>query len=268
MMMYDCNNTRIFNGDCIEEMGNIQCGDVNLVVTSPPYNMTKRKGGISDKSFRYDIYKDWMPEHDYINWIIRVFDKFNFVLCEDGVVLFNFSYSIENPSLPYKLVSEILERTNFSLVDTIVWKKKFGIPFPANKYRLSRIWEFVFVFCKKGHENNFRINRKICKIGENEQPYYTVAHNFIEAKNNDGKNNLNQASFSTDFVDKLIDTYGVSGSTVLDPFMGTGTTGVSCKKNNLKFIGIEISKNQCEYAIKRISDSSCDVHLKRVKLFN
>lgn len=252
---------KIYNEDCLETIKNrLKQKSIDIVITSPPYNMTKRKGGVSD-SGRYDVYTDWKSEEEYIQWTNHLFQTLNYVLKDDGVILYNFSYSIENPSLPYKLVTAIEEETNFRLVDTIVWKKKCGIPFPANKYRLSRIFEYVFVFTKQGHMNNYTNNRRIKSVSEKTgQSYYEVAYNFIEADNNDGKCKLNQATFSSDLVKQLLNVYcnQEEKRVVYDPFMGTGTTAVGCidydeGKNRIEFFGSEISKEQCEYAEQRIA---------------
>lgn len=240
-------------GDCLEIMKTIPNNSIDLIITSPPYNMTKRKGGYADTG-RYDKYIDWKPENEYLCWIEDVFSSFGNVLVSNGVVLFNFSYSIENPSLPYKLVNQIEKYTPFVLVDTIIWKKNNGIPFPANKYRLSRIWEFIFVFVRKSEIKTFNINRKIKSISsKTKQKYYEVVYNYIEAKNNDEVCKLNQATFSSDMVTKLLNIYGKENITVLDPFMGTGTTGIACLKNNINFIGIELSQEQYEYSRKRLN---------------
>ena len=121
---------------------------VDTILCSPPYNMTHRKGGFADTG-RYDVYEDWKTEEDYLKWTIDLFNKFDLILNKQRSIIYNFSYSIENPSLPYKLVTEIVKNTNFDIVDTIIWKKKCGIPFPANGKRLSRNWEYVFVFVRK-----------------------------------------------------------------------------------------------------------------------
>ena len=251
MTVYADEKTLILQGDCVAELSNLN-EKADLIITSPPYNMTPRRGGYADKVKRYDSYNDWVPETQYLEWMVGCFDKMGDVLNDDGVILFNFSYSIENPSLPYKVVSEVVTKTEFALVDTIVWKKKNGVPFPANKHRLSRIWEFVFVFAKKGMENSFQIHKKVKKVSKKGQRYYEVVYNYVEARNNDGTNQLNQATFSTDLIGKLLNVYADENTVVLDPFMGTGTTGVSCRKRGIRFIGIELSEQQCEYATKRI----------------
>ena len=167
--------------------------------------------------------------------------------------IYNFSYSIENPSLPYKLVSAIEQKTEFTLIDTIIWKKKCGLPFPANGKRFSRNWEFVWVFVRKNEINSYENNRRIKSISEKTgQKYYEAIYNFVDAANNDGKCPYNQATYSSELCDKLLDIYCQDGWTVYDPFMGSGTTAVSCIKRNLKYIGSEISKQQCDYAEDRI----------------
>ena len=243
---------KIYNEKCEDTMkNNILPKSIDLIFTSPPYNMTKRKGGYAD-SGRYDEFQDWKEQEEYIEWTNSIFNNFDEVLKENKLVIYNFSYSIENPSLPYKIVSSIENNTNFTLVDTIIWKKKCGLPFPANKYRLSRNWEYIWIFCRKKEIDKFDIFKPISSVGKNGQTYYKTFYNFIEAKNNDNKTPFNQATYSTELVNKLLEIYGEENYIVYDPFCGTGTTGVGCKINNMSFIGSEISKFQCKYSIQRI----------------
>lgn len=246
----------IYNEDCLNIMKNDNFkNSQDIIITSPPYNMTNRKGGYAD-SGRYDVYNDWKTEEDYIEWTVNLYKSFNQILKKNKVIVYNFGYSIENPSLPYKIVASIENNTNFTLVDTIIWKKKNGLPFPANKHRLSRIWEFVWVFCRKEELKSFDIYKQIKSVSaKTKQKYYEVFYNWIDAKNNDGKTNFNQATFSTQLVDYILSIYGEKGYNVFDPFSGTGTTGVSSIKNNMNYIGCEISEQQCQYSIERIKNS-------------
>lgn len=266
---------KIYNEDCFETMKKrLDKKSIDIVVTSPPYNMTKRKGGISD-SGRYDVYTDWRTEKDYLEWTVDIFNALNDVLKDCGVILYNFSYSIENPSLPYKIITKIENETNLRLVDTIVWKKKCGIPFPANKYRLSRIFEYVFVFTKKDMMNKYTNNRRIKSVSEKTgQSYYEVEYNFVEANNNDGKCKLNQATYSSELVEKLLKIYcnQEEKRIVYDPFIGTGTTAVGCinydgGKNMVEYLGSEISKDQCEFAEERIKKGKKKYAYKQGTLF-
>lgn len=244
---------KIYNEDCSLTMSKMDNNIIDMVMTSPPYNMSKRNGGISD-TLRYDVYRDWMSEQEYIDNTINVFNEFDRIVKKNGVVLYNFSYSIENPALPYKLVSEIDQHTNWTLADTIVWKKACGLPFPANERRLSRNWEFVWVFVRKEEINTFQCNKGVKSVSEKTgQKYFNIYYNFVEAKNNDGKTSkLNQATYSSELCEKLFEIYGDKGYLVYDPYMGTGTTAVACIHKEMNYIGSEISAEQCQYAEDRV----------------
>lgn len=249
---------KIYNEDCFVTMSKMDDSLINIVMTSPPYNMTKRKGGYADTG-RYDVYQDWLTEEEYVNKTIDLFNEFNRVIKPNGVVLYNFSYSIENPSLLYILASEIVKNTEWSIVDTIIWEKKSGLPFPANERRLSRIWEFVWVFARKNEVNTFNCNKQVKSISKKTgQKYYEVYYNIVKAKNNDAATpKINQATYSTDFCNQLFKIYGKEDYVVYDPFMGTGTTANACKNGEVKmnYIGSEISEQQCEYANNRINQT-------------
>ena len=242
----------IFNEDCDLTIKKMEDSCVDIILTSPPYNMTKRKGGYADTG-RYDEYNDWKTEEEYIDWMVRLFKGFERILKRDGVILFNINYSVENPILPYKVICAIDKETEFTLADPIVWKKKSGLPFPANQRRLCRIWENIFVIVRKSEMNTFKTNRKVKSISEKTgQKYYEVKYNLIEASNNDGKTPFNQATYSSDLCKQLLEIYALPEAVVYDPFMGTGTTAVACKQLGLNYIGSEISNKQVIYAIDRI----------------
>lgn len=247
---------RIFNEDCVATMQRMIRGgysEVDTILTSPPYNMTKRKGGYADKEKRYDIYNDWRTEEEYIQWMVDIFGWFDKVLKPNGNILFNLSYSIENPMLPYKVICHIDKHTPFTVVDTICWKKSNCVLFPANKNRISRLCEFIFVIVRKTEINSFTTNRKVTKVGTNGQSYYEPVVNFIEAKNNDGVCKLNKATYSSELCEQLLNIYTPPHSVVYDPFNGTGTTGVACKHKDMEwYFGSELSKKQCDYSIERI----------------
>ena len=243
---------KFYNEDCLLTMKNMKEGFIDLILTSPPYNMTKRKGGYADKQPRYDTYNDWMTEEQYIDWSVNLFNEFDRVLKTNKVVLYNFSYSVENPILPYLLVCAINNQTNFTLGDTIIWKKPNSVPHPASYNRLNRTIEFVFVFCRKTELKTYEMHKKIKSIGKNGQNYYEIVDNFFIAKNNSETTNLNKATYSIEFCDFLLSHYGTKDYLVYDPFMGTGTTAISCLKNNMLFVGSEISEKQVNHSEKRV----------------
>jgi len=241
-----------YNEDCFLSMSKMEKNCVDVILTSPPYNMTKRKGGYADKQNRYDEYQDWKTEEDYNIWTVKLFNEFDSVLKKNGVILYNFSYSIENPGLPYTMVSSIIEKTNFTVADTIIWKKNNSIPHPASYNRLNRNIEFIFVITRKKELKTFNCFKNVVKISPKGQKYYEIIDTFIVAKNNDESTPLNKATYSVELCEKLLKIYSKVGDLIYDPFMGTGTTGVCCSLIERDFIGSEISEKQVEFSYERI----------------
>ena len=240
----------IHNCDCIELMQTPMI--VDCILTSPPYNMTKRKGGYADKSKRYDSYDDWKTPEEYIKWSVNIFQLFNKVLAENGTILYNFSYSIENPGLPYQMVNSIINETDFTVADTIIWKKNNSIPHPASYNRLNRLVEFIYVFARKKEMKTFNCYKSVSKVSPKGQKYYNIVNNFVTAKNNDGSCDLNKATYSTELCNKLLSIYTKEDDVVFDPFIGIGTTAIACKSMKRHYIGSEISTEQVKYARNKL----------------
>jgi site-specific DNA-methyltransferase (adenine-specific) len=220
---------------------------VDIIVTSPPYN-TSRVGASDKYSSRYDQYQDKMSDQDYCDWTVRIFEGYDKVLKKDGCILYNLSYSSENTQLIWLVISDIIKRTNFTTADTIVWKKSNAIPNNVSKNKLTRIVEYIFVFARKKELKTFNANKKITgRIERTGQANYENIYNFIEARNNDGSNQLNKATFSTELVKKLLTIYAPQNSLVYDNFIGIGTTAKACLEMGLNFVGSEISQGQVNH---------------------
>ena len=260
----------IFNEDCfdtIERMEHIGV-KADVVLTSPPYNTGKAVKGNANNmrnwDARYDVFIDNKTDEEYIDWTLKLFNHLGNILASDGVVLYNLSYGSNVTSkknghrtvdLTWRVLAAICERTEFTVADRIIWKKKSAIPNNRSKNKLTRICEDIFVFCRKNEYTTFHANKEVLSISGGKrsgQKNYQVIFNFIEAKNNDGVCPINKATFSSELCEKLMAIYAKPGGVVYDPFMGSGTTAVACKKLGLFYIGSEISHNQCEYAEKRL----------------
>ena len=235
----------IYNESCKETMQRPELlGKVDLVITSPPYN-TSRVGATDKYNSRYDTFQDFKSDQEYIDWTIDIFNGYDKVLIKDGCVLYNISYSSEKTHLIWLIIADIIKNTNFTTADCIIWKKSNALPNNRSKNKLTRIIEYVFVFVRKNEIKTFNCNKKVISIIEKTgQPNYENVYNFFEAKNNDGSNDLNKATFSTDFVRKLIHIYAKPNSLIYDSFMGIGTTAKGCIETKNRYVGSEISAEQ------------------------
>jgi len=238
----------IYCEDCLITMDRPEIqSNIDLVVTSPPYN-TSRVGASDKYSSRYDTYQDKMTDLDYCDWTVKIFQSYDKILKKDGCILYNLSYSSENTQLIWLVISDIIKRTNFTTADTIVWKKSNAIPNNVSKNKLTRIVEYIFVFARKSELKTFNSNKKITgRIERTGQANYENIYNFLEAKNNDGSNPLNKATFSTELVKKLLNIYALPNSIVYDNFMGIGTTAKACIELGHRYLGSEISENQIKH---------------------
>ena len=254
----------IFNEDCLETMQKMQSRSIDLVLTSPPYN-TSRKGSSLDNAsanVRYDNFDDRKTDEDYIDWTIDIFNGYDKVLKKNGVILYNMSYSSENTHLMWLVIAEIIRNTNFIVADNIIWRKSNASPNSCSPNKLTRIVEYVFVICRKGEIGTFNCNKEQSSLRKTGQIAYKNYLNIIEAPNNDGSVDTHKATFSSKLVRKLLRLYAKKDGLVYDSFMGTGTTAVGCVIEGLDYVGSEISEHYVELSRKRIKPFINQTELK------
>jgi DNA modification methylase len=259
---------KIYNEDCIVTMNYMVENNIhpNIILTSPPYNTARHSSCNKDKrlqnyEMRYSEYEENKTLEEYNEWMIDIFNHYNDVLADNGVVLFNISYGAENPNQLWLLLADIINKTNFMIADTIVWKKSNALPNNQSPNKLTRLCEFVFVICRKSEYHTYIANKTISSVAHTGQKFYNSIYNIIEAKNNDGVCKYNKATFSENFVLSLLKMYcpndqRESNILVYDSFMGTGTTAIGCVRYGVNYIGSEISKEQCNVAKQRLNGIS------------
>lgn len=253
---------KLFNEDCFETMERIPIGSVDVILTSPPYNTNKKQGKnltlkTSNPSkgysyIRYDLPIDVMTDDEYCQFTEKLFNEFDKAMRPNGVVLYNLSYGNQNTEGMFKAVNAIIERTPFTIADVIVWKKKSALPNNCSPNRLTRVVEYIFVFCRKTEKKTFHCNKRVKSLRKTGQKSYEGIFNFIEARNNDGACPYNKSPYSSELCEKLLKIYAPENALVYDPFIGSGTTAVACKRMGLRCIGSESSANQVEFAKERL----------------
>ena len=123
---------RIYNEDLFVTMNRmIEDGQkVDIVLTSPPYNTGRNIGENGDKEarmknneVRYDIYLEKRNSDEYTEWTKEIFEMYDKILSENGCILYNMSYGNENPTQMWLTIAELIKDSNFTISDTIIWKK-------------------------------------------------------------------------------------------------------------------------------------------------
>ena len=238
----------IYCGDTVEEMKKIGDKSIQLILTSPPYLASIRKDNHKYPGAKDQI-KDNQSIREYLDWMMEIFKQYERILKDDGVIAFNFSYTTFNPSLPFFLINEVFENTGLEIYDTLTWKKKSCLPLSGHPNRLTRIAELVFIFAKNP---DFYANKRVTKISKTGQKYFTTYYNLLEAKNNDGKVDGHEATFSTEFASFFINLYSNINDVILDNFSGTGTTAHAASVLDRQYIGIDLVEKYCDFARKRL----------------
>ena len=266
---YDNDNFTLYCGDCLDVMSSMDENFVDIVITSPPYGTCRSETFSKESSqkrkynMRYDEFVEDRTPEEYCQWSVDVFNAIDLVLKKNRIVLYNFGLGndghTEYTSYDwFNTVKSVIDGTPFTVADVLVWKKRSALPNNTSPNKSTRICEPVIVFCRKDELMSFPSNKKVVNQFATGQNLYSPFYNIFEARNNDGSCELNKATFSTQFVDRLIDLYVPDEQkndwTVLDPFSGTGTTGISAIAHEMRYVGIELSKAQCEYTMSRLSN--------------
>jgi DNA modification methylase len=225
---------QLFNDDCLKVLPTIPENSVDLIITSPPYEDISGAGYTSDS-------KDILFFKLYSEFIDNVFQQYHRVLKENGQIFFNIKSKTFNKSLRSPHWLEFTSGfQKFIFKSYIIWK--YAGSFDSTKSRFHLDYEIVYHLSKG---NNIHINDNIDLHDPLSSVWY-IPHNIPKQER------VHPTQMPIGVVDHILKIVGVSGNTVLDNFMGSGTTGVSCKKNNINFIGIELNPKNFDIAKQRI----------------
>lgn len=270
-------------GDCLELMEELPSNSIDIIFTSPFYATNVKTGkygtlknikvkeGLYNYA-RYDVFVDNMSEQEYCEFTTNLFKSFDRILCKNGCICYNLSYGQYGVDSLIKTLYSVISETDFTIADIIVWKKKSALPNINSPNKLTRICEYIFVLCRKSEFYTFYSNKKVVSHRSTGQNNYSSIFNFVEAKNNDGSCPLNKATFSSELVEKILKIYAPihkgEDCIILDPFSGTGTTGVACKMLGISYIGFELSYEQCIWSVERIKNTSVSFSKGSKKPYN
>jgi len=219
----------LFNGDCLEVLKTFEDNSVDCVFTSPPYNIKRTKG---NKYHKYDFDKFEDNKVNYLEWSIEVIDQL--LRVSKTHVFWNIQANYYNKKDVHKLIGHYANK----IQQNIIWHKPVNYIPSSQHYYISNVYEYILGIT----------NSKYIRSNE----IFTKNHIDVPGYHkNRGKFN---AVMHPDVADFIIDHFTQPNDIVLDPFMGSGTTGISCKKYGRDFIGIELVPEYYEGAKERIED--------------
>lgn len=230
MLNIKIGNHTLYNGDCLEILKEIPDNSIDLVLTDPPYGIDYQSSMSKRNGFQ-KILNDKEPFIDFIKEIPRV-------LKNDGCMFIFTRWDVQNDFIVE------MEKNNLKVKNIIIWDKvmhSMGDLFTAYGSRYESI---LF-----HSEKNFRfVNKRPADI--------------IKQKRVDAKLLVHPNEKPVELLKTLLLQTTNENDTVLDCFMGSGTTGVACEKLKRKFIGIEIDEKYYKIAQDRIKKE-----YNQIKLF-
>lgn len=248
----------INNEDCITGIRKLDSESIHLTWTSPPYYNAKS-------------YSEWPEYSDYLEFLKDVFTEVYRVTKEGRMCIVNLSpvivprksrsHESHRLPIPYDFFP-IMQDIGWKYLDDIVWVKPEGAAINRNggffqhrkpvAYKPNLVSEVIFVFQKPA---NFLID-KIVRSYKDEILEQSLVHETYERSNvwviNPETKSKHLAPYPEELSDKIVKYYSFVGDYVLDPFLGSGTTLLSCKKLNRNGIGFEIHKEYCDMSKKRL----------------
>ena len=254
----------LIHGDCLEKMAEIEDGSVDLTVTSPPYDNLRTYNGTLDWGEHV-----WKP----------VLDELFRVTKKGGVVVWivgDATIKGSETGTSFKQALWAME-CGFNL-ETMIWEKTGSGCLGSNNY-YGQNFEFIFIFAKgapahgallkdrpnKVKSGSVKVNAWLDKEGKGKTRI--VERKPLGKRNNiwrfdTQKNSDHPAPFPEQLAHDSIISWSNEGDTVLDCFMGSGTTGVACANLNRNFIGIEKDEKYFEIAKNRIERAAIEAMVK------
>jgi DNA modification methylase len=250
-------NIKLYNGKCEEVIPTLEDNSIDLVITSPPYNVDL--GNNKYYKNAYNLYNDNKDHWDYIAWLKDIFQSLWPKLKKGGRMCVNIGDG-KNGTVPthVDIIHFMTRELRYILMANIIWNKSqhgnrtaWGSFCSPSSPSFPNPFEYIMVFAKE--------DKKLQEKGETD----LTNREFIDwslgmwnvAPETKMKKIGHPAMFPKELPYRLIKMLSWRAATVLDPFNGAGTTGVACKELDRNYVGIELSKEYCDLTANRIKDT-------------
>lgn len=267
----------LHNEECLAGLEAIEDRSIDVVVTSPPYNV----------GVQYGKYDDSIPRETYLRWIKQVALRLKAKLKDDGSFFLNVGSVPTNPWGPFEVATTL--RPHFSLQNTIHWIKSIyvenesygtkqslnvGHYKPINSTRfLNDTHEYIFHLTKNGAVSVDRLAIGVPYKDGGNLTRWKAAGNGLRCRgnswyipyktiNSSDSERPHPASFPIEIAEMCIRLHGARGpsTVVMDPFMGIGNTALACKRLGVSCTGFELDKDYFEVNVRLLKAAKDGSH--------
>lgn len=215
---------KIYNEDCMIVLDRMikENYKVDFSFTSPPYNR--------ERNDKYNNYQD--KKDDYYSFLKNIIDK-NLKISK--YLFLNIQKNYYNKQDVFRIIGDYSDK----IIDIISWTK--SNPMPANGFNITNSWELIIILSDE--EKSIKAKKT-----------YTKNHIHTSVYSENPYKKIHRAVMKPEVVDWFIERFTSENDTILDCFMGLGTTGISALNNKRNFVGIELSSEYYNIAKKRLEE--------------
>ncbi|MBU6359605.1 MAG: site-specific DNA-methyltransferase [Chloroflexi bacterium] len=230
---------KVICGDSLSVMKKMPDKSIDLVVTSPPYNLKNSTGnGMKANTTSgkwagnalqngYSHYNDNIPNDEYAQWQYNCLKEMYRLIKDDGAIFYNHKWRVQDGLIQDR--KDIIR--DLPVRQIIIWKRKGGINFNPGYFLPT--YEVIYLIPKP----NFKLAPKANAYGD--------VWEFMQEMKNE-----HPAPFPVALIERIISS--TTSKIVMDPFFGSGTTAIVAMALNRQYVGIELSPDYCKMALARI----------------
>jgi site-specific DNA-methyltransferase (adenine-specific) len=233
----------LYNGNCIDVMKKVKPLSVDFILTDPPYNLGKfmKDRQTNLKKMRENFFgaAGW-DDLEYEDWLVHMeefFETSSRTLKKGGALLIFMSL------LKVESIVKIAEKYGFYYKTTGIWHKLNPMPRNMNLHFINSTEAWIY-FINKGRTGTFNNNGK-------------PIHDFFETSltpSNEKKYGKHPTQKPEQLLEHFIRVLSNENDVIMDPFMGSGSTGKVAVRNRRNFIGVELSPEYYQIAKNRIDE--------------
>jgi site-specific DNA-methyltransferase (adenine-specific) len=227
-----------------ESMEEIPNNSLHLMITSPPYNVSKE-------------YDDNLSLKEYLELLRKVFTETYRVLVNGGRACINIANVGRKPYIPLSnYISQIMREIGFQMRGEIIWNKGAGAGVSmawgswqsASNPVLRDVHEYILVFSK----GSFKREAKGKENTITKESFMEWTKSVWTMNTESARKAMHPAPFPVELPYRLIQLYSFKDDVILDPFIGSGTTGIAAIKSERKYLGYELNDEYVKVAQKRL----------------